>query len=250
VGIATDANPSDPSFPGAYAWSKIVGSAGVPGPPGPDGTPRYIWVAYANDINGQSNFTTGAWSGQTYIGVAPNQTTPIEGGDPSAYTWSLIKGDQGPQGVGGPPGPQGASATGAQTTGSGSGQYANPPYGRTFLNVTLPAGAHLAITASTNYSINGSGPATRSATMNISLFANNGVTDYYLGAVTCEPATYRSPSGGEPSDAGSGAIQATLGTTFGSAQNFTVRAEINQVGGSYVNAPISWTMYLIGSPVA
>lgn len=64
-----------------------------------DGATTYTWIAYANAADGSSGFTTGAWSGQTYLGVAANKTSATEGTNPSDYTWSLIKGEQGDPGT-------------------------------------------------------------------------------------------------------------------------------------------------------
>jgi len=93
---AESANAAD------YVWSKIVGpqgpqgDQGVRGPPGADGTPRYIWVAYADSADGTANFTTGPPGARTYIGVSPNQTAAVEGTDPAAYNWAKIQGPSGP----------------------------------------------------------------------------------------------------------------------------------------------------------
>ncbi|MDT7836447.1 phage tail protein [Aquabacterium sp. OR-4] len=64
-----------------------------------DGATTYTWIAYANSSDGSSGFTTGAWSGQTYLGVATNKTSATEGTNPADYTWSLIKGEQGDPGT-------------------------------------------------------------------------------------------------------------------------------------------------------
>lgn len=80
-----------------------TGPQGVQGPKGADGTPRYTWIRYADNASGSgiSNSPTG----KTYIGFAYNKTTATESDTPSDYTWSLIKGEKGDQGV---PGAKGA----------------------------------------------------------------------------------------------------------------------------------------------
>lgn len=88
----------------AYSWSLIKGAdgaQGVPGPPGADGTPRYIWVAYANSADGTADFTTGEPGARTYIGVSPNQVTAIEGTNPAAYSWAKVQGERGAAGENG-----------------------------------------------------------------------------------------------------------------------------------------------------
>lgn len=119
IGTAVDTNPADPTAYGAYTWSKYrgddgaPGTDGLPGAPGADGTPRYIWIAYANSADGSVDFTTGAPGGRTYIGVAPNKTTAVEGTTASDYGWSLIKGADGAAGAPGAPGADGDDALSA-----------------------------------------------------------------------------------------------------------------------------------------
>lgn len=111
IGIATNKSTGTPSSSaGDYVWSRIQGDAGVAGAPGADGTPRFTWVAFALDPTGSTGFTTGAWSNQTYIGLAFNKTTSVESTNPADYEWSRFQGPAGPQGstgATGGPGPQG-----------------------------------------------------------------------------------------------------------------------------------------------
>ena len=115
IGIANNKTTATESVtPGDYTWSLIKGDQGVPGTPGANGTTTYTWFAYANNSSGSSGFTTGAWAGQTYIGIATNKTTATESQTPGDYTWSLIKGDQGV------PGPAGANGTNGTNGTNGS----------------------------------------------------------------------------------------------------------------------------------
>jgi len=82
-----------------YTWTKVVGDQGIPGTPGADGTPRYIWIKYATDIYG-ANLSDDPTS-RTYIGVAYNKLVSLESTTPSDYTWSLIKGTDGTNGING-----------------------------------------------------------------------------------------------------------------------------------------------------
>jgi phage minor structural protein len=82
-------NPAD------YTWNAVEGSQGVPG------TSYYTWLKYATTpTTGMSDNPTG----KLYMGLAHNKTTATESTNYADYTWSLIKGEQGPQG---PPGDQG-----------------------------------------------------------------------------------------------------------------------------------------------
>ncbi|MCP3026597.1 hypothetical protein [Halobacillus sp. A5] len=81
------------------------GPQGIEGPPGSDGEPRYIWIRYADDAdgNGMSNFP----DGKKFIGTAPNKTTATESTDPDDYNWSKVEGDKGDTGSQGAEGPKG-----------------------------------------------------------------------------------------------------------------------------------------------
>ncbi|MGI9363173.1 MAG: phage tail protein, partial [Parasphingorhabdus sp.] len=120
IGIATNkTSASESAIPSDYTWSKYVGDdgadgpqgapgadgaegpQGIQGPAGADGTPRYIWIAYANSDDGSVDFTNGTSSGHSYIGIAENKTSATESSTPGDYNWSLIKGPQGAQGTAG-----------------------------------------------------------------------------------------------------------------------------------------------------
>ncbi|WP_424474842.1 Gp37-like protein [Oceanobacillus kimchii] len=85
-----------------YEWSKIEGNkgdTGIQGPAGKDGSPRYTWVKYADD--GQGNGFSDSPDGKEYIGLAYNKQTAAESSNPNDYTWSKIKGDKGETGADG-----------------------------------------------------------------------------------------------------------------------------------------------------
>jgi hypothetical protein len=121
-----------------YTWSLIQGpqgNTGVAGAPGVDGTPRYTWIKYASNSTGTTGFTDTPDSGTTHIGIAPNKTSASESNTPGDYTWSLLKGDAGPQGVAGAPG---ADGTPRYTwirygTASNGGTSSNDPTGKTYI---------------------------------------------------------------------------------------------------------------------
>jgi hypothetical protein len=56
---------------------------------------KYIWMAYADDEFGLTNFTVGNWNGHTYIGFALNKTTSVESNNPADYKWSKLTGENG-----------------------------------------------------------------------------------------------------------------------------------------------------------
>lgn len=98
------------------------GEIGLQGPPGADGTPRYIWVRYADTSTG-GGFSSSP-SGKEYIGLAHNKTTSTPSSTPSDYTWTLFKGntgatgpkgDTGSRGPTGPQGPQGPNIVDSST---------------------------------------------------------------------------------------------------------------------------------------
>jgi phage minor structural protein len=97
LGIAYNKETEIPSTIAAdYTWTKITGDQGVPGPPGENGQPTYVWIKYADDANGLN--MSDDPSGKLYMGVASNKTTATEGADPTEYKWSLIKGEKGDKG--------------------------------------------------------------------------------------------------------------------------------------------------------
>jgi hypothetical protein len=110
IGLANNkTTATESSTSSDYTWSLIKGSDGVQGTDGIDGTTTYTWFAYANNSTGTSGFTAGAWTNQTYIGLATNKTTATESTDPSDYSWSLIKGSDGANGTNGTNGATGST---------------------------------------------------------------------------------------------------------------------------------------------
>lgn len=108
IGIANNQlSETEGTNPATYRWSLIRGTDGVPGTPGADGQTTYTWFAYANNITGTLDFTTGAPGTRAFIGIAPNRLTDQESNNPADYTWSRLTGETGPQGPTGPAGPAG-----------------------------------------------------------------------------------------------------------------------------------------------
>ena len=116
IGQYTDFTSADSTNPALYSWTLIKGDKGdqgnqgvqgVQGPIGPNGQTLYTWVKYADDVNGtnMSDLPTG----KTYIGLAYNKTTASESTVAGDYSWSLIKGADGSDGIQGPSGANGVT---------------------------------------------------------------------------------------------------------------------------------------------
>lgn len=86
---ATESNdPSD------YTWSDIKGEDGIPGAAGADGKTYYTWVAYSDNADGTGMYQQPKDTTK-YIGIAVNKETATESNNPSDYTWSKFKGEDG-----------------------------------------------------------------------------------------------------------------------------------------------------------
>ena len=59
---------------------------------GSNGQTTYSWFAFADSADGTVNFTTGVGGTRAYIGVANNQSTPVESTNPADYQWTKIQG--------------------------------------------------------------------------------------------------------------------------------------------------------------
>lgn len=63
--------------------------------------PSYVWRAYADSLDGTSNFTTGEPGERAYIGFAYNKTVPTPSDVPADYEWSRYRGTDGTDGTSG-----------------------------------------------------------------------------------------------------------------------------------------------------
>ena len=99
IGIATTTSSTAPTNASSYVWTRYVGENGIPGTPGADGKTTYIHIAYADSADGKSGFDTVNGTNKKYIGQYTD-TTLADSSDPSKYTWSLIKGADGEDGLG------------------------------------------------------------------------------------------------------------------------------------------------------
>lgn len=135
----TTTEPSDDN----PAWLKQVaegtagatGPQGVPGTPGKDGITYYTWIRYAD--NAQGGGISNNPTGKTYIGFAYNKTTAVESNNPSDYTWSEIKGEQGVPGVAGTDGKTYYTWIAYSDNADGTGMYQQPNDNTKYIGIAV-----------------------------------------------------------------------------------------------------------------
>lgn len=101
IGVLTNNSPNSPDTPSLYTWSKWQGkdgARGVQGPKGDDGKPSYVHFAYANDPDGEVDFSTTDSTDRKYIGTYTDFNIE-DPEDPRLYNWTLVKGEKGEPGV-------------------------------------------------------------------------------------------------------------------------------------------------------
>lgn len=97
IGMYVDFVEADSTDPAKYTWSLIKGAdgaQGVPGTPGTDGKTPYFHIAYANSADGRTGFSVDDSVNKLYIGQYTDYT-PNDSTDPTRYSWTKIKGEQG-----------------------------------------------------------------------------------------------------------------------------------------------------------
>lgn len=100
IGMYVDFVEADSIDPTKYTWSLIKGAdgaQGVPGTPGTDGKTPYFHIAYANSADGRTGFSVDDSVNKLYIGQYTDYT-PDDSTDPTKYSWTKIKGEQGTAG--------------------------------------------------------------------------------------------------------------------------------------------------------
>ena len=100
IGMYVDFVEADSIDPTKYTWSLIKGAngaQGVPGTPGTDGKTPYFHIAYANSADGRTGFSVDDSVDKLYIGQYTDYT-PDDSTDPTKYSWTKIKGEQGTAG--------------------------------------------------------------------------------------------------------------------------------------------------------
>lgn len=100
IGMYVDFVEADSTDPTKYTWSLIKGAngaQGVPGTPGVNGKTPYFHIAYANSADGRTGFSVDDSVNKLYIGQYTDYT-PDDITDPTKYSWTKIKGEQGTAG--------------------------------------------------------------------------------------------------------------------------------------------------------
>jgi hypothetical protein len=110
IGLRVDLVSSDSNVPSDYQWAMFRGAQGpqgVAGPTGANGQPSYTHFKFSNDGGATFTGNQGEDVGR-YLGICSdaNLADPTVVG---AYTWVLVKGADGTNGVQGPPGANGVS---------------------------------------------------------------------------------------------------------------------------------------------
>lgn len=82
------------------------GDQGIQGPKGADGLSTYTHIAYATNSTGTTGFSISDGTNKTYIGMYVDNVA-TDSTDPTKYKWTLIKGQDGAQGIQGPAGANG-----------------------------------------------------------------------------------------------------------------------------------------------
>ena len=97
IGTYTDFSGVDSTDPSKYTWAKFEGNQGAQGPKGADGKTPYFHIAYANSADGRTGFSVDDSVNKLYIGQYTDYT-PDDSTDPTKYSWTKIKGEQGTAG--------------------------------------------------------------------------------------------------------------------------------------------------------
>ena len=136
MGTYTDYNVTDSQDPTKYTWQKVRGADGVngvPGKPGADGRTPYIHFAYADSADGRTGFTVTGAPDKKYMGTYTDFNQP-DSTDPTRYTWTKIKGEDGApgrQGIQGLQGPKGDQGIPGQKGADGRTTYIHMAYADT-----------------------------------------------------------------------------------------------------------------------
>ena len=140
IGTYTDYESPDSTDPTKYTWTLIKGDKGDTGDrgiAGKDGTTYYTHIAYSNSVDGKTDFSISN-ADRNYIGMYVD-TNPTDSSDPVAYKWTLVKGQDGTQGIQGKTGADGRTpyfhtAWATNSTGT-TGFSLTSSSGKTYLGV-------------------------------------------------------------------------------------------------------------------
>ena len=111
------------------------GLEGVPGKDGADGKTLYTWIRYADDAEGTGISDQPA--DKAFIGFAYNRESALESNDPTDYTWSSIKGEQGVPGEKGEDGTQYWTWIAYSDNADGSGMYQQPKDSTQYIGIAV-----------------------------------------------------------------------------------------------------------------
>lgn len=105
IGTYVDFTQADSTDPTKYTWSQFKGSQGakgdqgIAGTNGSNGKTSYLHIAYATSADGKTGFDVSNSVNKTYIGQYTD-FTQADSTDPTKYSWTKIKGEQGADGNG------------------------------------------------------------------------------------------------------------------------------------------------------
>ena len=126
IGTYVDNIEADSTSVSKYTWQQLQGAQGpqgeqgIKGTDGTNGKTSYLHIAYANSADGKTGFDVSNSSGKLYIGQYTD-FTQADSTNPASYSWTKIKGEQGPQGNTGATGPQGIQGNTGPTGPTGNG---------------------------------------------------------------------------------------------------------------------------------
>lgn len=220
------------AFTKTFSWSLSLtgatGSQGIQGPTGADGQTLYTWLKYADTpTSGMSDDPTG----KTYMGLAYNKTSPTESVVYSDYTWSLIKGADGSQGIQGPPGADGSPTytwIKYATSNTGAG-LSDDPTGKSYIGIAYNKSTATESTLASDYEwalIQGPQGATGATGATGAAGAPAAII-----SLTTNAQVLTSPSTG-------GATTPTTSTVTGTATNTTISVWQYSVDGAAFSATV------------
>ncbi|MGK5024587.1 hypothetical protein [Janthinobacterium sp. RB2R34] len=122
---------------------------GANGAPGTNGETYYTWVKYGDSVSGAGLSDSPA--GKTFIGLAYNKATPVEGENPSDYSWSLIKGTDGVPGAPGADGQTLYTWIKYADVSDGTGMYDVPTANTMYLGLSSNRNTPVESTVKTDY---------------------------------------------------------------------------------------------------
>ena len=129
--------PSDNPSDYAGKWQRVVGpngqdgADGIVGPAGEAGQTSYFHRAYANSLDGKTDFSVTDGNGKSYMGTY-SDFFKADSTDPTKYNWALFKGPQGVKGeagVQGLQGPKGDQGIKGPAGADGKSSYTHIAYG-------------------------------------------------------------------------------------------------------------------------